>query len=793
LDQRKFITFLLLSMAFWLLCLQLFPPPDPAKQQPPAAGAKVDGKDAADDQAADAAKDEGKPEQPLVIDPAQPNGQAPAAAQPGELLIAEPAGETQFVTIGSLNPDDGYRMLVTLTTSGAAIYRAELSSPRYTSAQDWNGYLGELQLENVADGVRVRVVGEGTPAAIAKIAAGDVIIGVTNSKPGDKLTVQSFQAALVKTEPGDDFTLQVKSGGDAPQTRTVRLRRRPFAVLRPEIENFTMREVEPPADFVDRPSMLLTLPTLDGKPLSKANAKKLAKLLETGNWQLAARDQKSATFIITPVPNLMITKRYTLEQVPAAKRDDPNFRAYHVRLEVEFENSAAEPQSFAYQLEGPTGMPIEGWWYASKISRDRWFKGAGLRDIVARFEGESITQFDCPAIVAGDYPPIKQVQVGLAYAGVDGQYFAAVMVPERKALNDVWFETVEPIVVPPPPDARYATFANTSVRLTRLPIDLAAGGKHAESYDIFLGPKRPNLLAQYYAANDPSYSLADVVYYGLALFGAVARMMLAILHFFYGIFGNYGIAIIMLTVLVRAAMFPLSYKQTKSMARMQALKPEIDAINEQYKTDMQKRSQATQELYRKHQINPLAGCLPVLLQLPIFMGLYRALMVDVELRGSPLFGESIRWASDLAAPDKFWNWSQIMPGFIQSFLGPYLNIFPLVTVALFLVTQKMSMPPPTNEQAAMQQKMMKYMTIFIGFMFYKVASGLCLYFIVSSLWGIAERKLLPKPQTAASAAGGAAGSAPGPDGKRPPGGRGPKSGPNGKPRTKKSRKVRPKK
>ena len=128
----------------------------------------------------------------------------------------------------------------------------------------------------------------------------------------------------------------------------------------------------------------------------------------------------------------------------------------------------------------------------------------------------------------------------------------------------------------------------------------------------------------------------------------------------------------------------------------------------------------------------------------------------------------------------------------MNFLGPYLNIFPLVTVALFLVTQKMSMPPPTNEQAAMQQKMMKYMTIFIGFMFYKVASGLCLYFIVSSLWGIAERKLLPKTQTADSATGGPAGGAlAGPDGKRPSSG--PKTGPNGKPRTKKPRKVRPKK
>jgi YidC/Oxa1 family membrane protein insertase len=213
---------------------------------------------------------------------------------------------------------------------------------------------------------------------------------------------------------------------------------------------------------------------------------------------------------------------------------------------------------------------------------------------------------------------------------------------------------------------------------------------------------------------------------------------------------------------------------------------------------MQKRSQAMQELYRKHQINPLGGCLPLFLQLPIFMGLYRALMVDVELRQSPLFGEGIRWCSNLAAPDMLLDWSPIMPAFIDSGigifgLGPYFNVLPIVTVALMLLTQKMAMPPPTNEQAAMQQKMMKYMMIFIGVLFYKVASGLCLYFIASSLWGIAERKLLPKSQTAVAGAGGAADAAAGPGSDRPRAG-GPKTGPNGRPASKKRpRKARRKK
>jgi YidC/Oxa1 family membrane protein insertase len=135
----------------------------------------------------------------------------------------------------------------------------------------------------------------------------------------------------------------------------------------------------------------------------------------------------------------------------------------------------------------------------------------------------------------------------------------------------------------------------------------------------------------------------------------------------------------------------------------------------------------------------------------------------------------------------FWNWSSIMPPFItQGLLGPYLNLFPIVTVVIMLITQQMSMPPAANEQAEMQQKMMKYMMIFFGLMFYKVAAGLCLYLIVSSLWGIAERKLLPKNQMAGAAA---SGDSSGPGAGRPPRG----DGSNGSGGSRKPRKVKRKK
>jgi YidC/Oxa1 family membrane protein insertase len=226
---------------------------------------------------------------------------------------------------------------------------------------------------------------------------------------------------------------------------------------------------------------------------------------------------------------------------------------------------------------------------------------------------------------------------------------------------------------------------------------------------------------------------------------------LAVLHGVYRVVPNYGVAIIALTVLVRLCMFPISLKQAHSSQKMQLIQPELKKIQEKYKNDLEGRGRAMRELYKKHNFHPASGCLPLFLQLPIFIGLYRALMVDVELRQAPLISESVFWASNAAAPDMLWDWSAWMPNALQHgaflipALGPYLNILPLITVALYLVQQKVMMPPALDDQARMQQKMMKYMMIFIGVMFYRVASGLCLYFIASTLWSLGERRFLPKP------------------------------------------------
>ena len=202
----------------------------------------------------------------------------------------------------------------------------------------------------------------------------------------------------------------------------------------------------------------------------------------------------------------------------------------------------------------------------------------------------------------------------------------------------------------------------------------------------------------------------------------------------------------------------------KNAAKMQELAPEIKKIKEKYAGDAEKQMRAQQELYKKHNFNMFGGCLPVFIQLPIFIGLYRCLSIDIALRDASLI-PGFWWASNLAGPDKLFYWKDWMPAMLGSetgYLGPYFNILPVITCVLFILQQQLFMPPATDEQTQMQQSMMKYMTIFMGIMFFKVPAGLCIYFIVSTTWSIVERTFLPKhkpteggspPEAKAAAAG----------------------------------------
>ena len=742
-DQRRL--FLFLTLCF-LLMIVFGPKPKP---QPPAA---------------DEAAPLGQADNPEGADPAA-LAQSQHAPSTDEAISDDAAGDPQredvvsdleYITLGSVDPDSPYRLLVTLTNQGAGVRRIELSSPLFRDLHDRGGYLGHLELTQAEQGgLAVQSLGGGTPAAAASLEVGDRIVSFTTDEGQTPVnSVAEMTELLSQRRPGQTLTLQVARGAGQSVDRVITLTRRPLEVIRPEADNVLMRMKTLPAGVTSPPSFQFTFEQLNNAKIPEAAQEIVGVALRDTNWEIAKREENSVTFRKRlPKYGLEVEKKFQLEPVPPSEQKNKNYPGYGLTLDILVRNVGQQDLPIRYRLDGPNGLPIEGWWYANKISRT-WSAG-GLRDVVARYVGNDTVQFGPSAIATGDVEIMQGPP--LAFAGIDAQYFSAILLPKKPNLEEQWIDELRCVSLSPKPKARSSEgrYVNATCRLISHELQVAAGGTLQHSYEIFTGPKRPDLLTEYHASESTRYGLGDLMYYGW--FSAVSKGMLSILHFFYGIIGNYGIAIIMLTVLVRGCMFPISRKQAQSMARMQELRPEMDKIKEKYKQDMQKQSQEMQELYRRHKINPMAGCLPMFIQLPIFLGLYRALMVDVELRQAPLLGDSIRWCSNLAAPDMFLNWSRFVPQFLSSGegimgLGPYLNVLPLITIALFILQQKMFMPEPANEQAAMQQKIMKYMMLFMGILFFKVAAGLCIYFIASSIWGIAERKMLPKPPTTAAVA-----------------------------------------
>ena len=679
--------------------------------------------------------------------------QAAAAGDGAVLTAAAATAPRRHLALGSLDPDGPAAMLVTLSSRGGTVERIELAGEQFHDQDDRGAYIGHLAADVVPEGCRLGVVGAGTPAAAAGLRTGDVIVRVADSNTPDP---QSLVAVLARSKPRRPLQLTFRrpdgDGLGPEQNVEVQPTRRPLEVIRPEFSAVPVADVA--AGFHDPLSFRLSLASRDGDARPDAGRELPGQELEQLDWEaVSVEDGRVVRFSRQLAGGLEVVKEYRLVTAaddPVGQPDDAQAGRYRLQLRVSF--SAAEPTQLEYALDGPNGLPTEGWWYAARISRN--WGTLGVRDVAMRFVGEPTALVSSLTLAdeETEQPPTAVLEgKPLSFAGVDALYFASGLIPAIDGPEVPLLAEVQPLVVGEVPEAARRKLVNVSCRLLSRELALEPGQTVTHRYDIFAGPKKPELLAGF---GPPRAAMNDLVYYGW--FGWVARPMIAILHVLHAIVRNYGIAIILLTVIVRGAMFPISRKQAISSQKMQVLQPEMKAIAEKYKNDPQKRTAATQELWRKHNYNPAGGCLLVFIQIPIFMGLYRSLATDVELRQAPLFSSAVRWCSNLAAPDMMLDWSNFMPGFLvapEGWLGPYLNIFPLVTIGLFLWQQKLFMPPAVDEQAKMQQQVMKYMMLFMALMFFKVPCGLCLYFIASSLWGIAERLMLPTAKPGAVLAG----------------------------------------
>lgn len=224
------------------------------------------------------------------------------------------------------------------------------------------------------------------------------------------------------------------------------------------------------------------------------------------------------------------------------------------------------------------------------------------------------------------------------------------------------------------------------------------------SYIVYAGPK------DYDRLQELKVGLEHIVDFGF--FSILARPLFWILKFFYRFMGNYGWAIVLLTIIVRIPFIPLLNKSQKSMKKMQEIQPKLTELREKYKKDPQKLQKETMEMYKKYKVNPMGGCLPMLLQIPVFFALYKVLMIAIELRGAPF----MLWITDLSAKDPYY-------------------VMPIVMGVTMVIQQKMT---PTSLDPK-QNKIMMLMPVVFTFLFLNFASGLVLYWLVNNVLSIIQQ------------------------------------------------------
>jgi YidC/Oxa1 family membrane protein insertase len=304
----------------------------------------------------------------------------------------------------------------------------------------------------------------------------------------------------------------------------------------------------------------------------------------------------------------------------------------------------------------------------------------------------------------------KAVQKGIApltgqisYAGFGDRYFLAAFLPET------------------PQNGTFAvTYANGEADT-----QLIFTGVGQVASRVYMGPKALDVLETV----DPALSKAI----DLGFWGIIALPFLRLLKLFYHFIPNYGVAIILVTVLVRLATLPISIRGQRSMMRMQRLQPQITRLREKYKDESDKLNREMVDLYKRNHVNPLGGCLPMLVQFPVFIGLYQALLNAVDLRHAAFVG----WIRDLSAPDCLHIAGIPEIPFTTCHGIPALVL--LMTASTFLQQWLMPRQPDPS-----QQKMMMIMPLAFSFIFLSLPSGLTLYYFASNLLGIAQQVVLNK-------------------------------------------------
>jgi len=288
--------------------------------------------------------------------------------------------------------------------------------------------------------------------------------------------------------------------------------------------------------------------------------------------------------------------------------------------------------------------------------------------------------------------------------GIENTYFAFAMTPDGAPAQRCQVEGEDRFAS----DSSDADGTLFEARLVYPRDELASHQSSLHRTALYAGPKDLRALTT------AGHGLTQLVDMGWFTF--IGKYLTALLRFIHGGVGNWGVAIILLTILVKLILLPLTHKSFQSMARMQLVKPQMDHINELYADDREKKGAAMMELYRKEKINPLGGCLPSLLQMPIWFALYRSISTNIELYHAPF----TLWWTDLSAPDPIY-------------------VLPLMLGGLMFVQQKLT---PSTMDAAQAKMMLYFMPLMITFFMLFLPAGLCLYMVTNSALGIGQQRYI---------------------------------------------------
>jgi YidC/Oxa1 family membrane protein insertase len=368
--------------------------------------------------------------------------------------------------------------------------------------------------------------------------------------------------------------------------------------------------------------------------------------------------------------------------------------SYRIGLDVVIKNLSKETLSDSLTLTMQQTIPEE---------RSRFaFEGASV------YVNGELEQIDIGDI--SEQPPITG---NFEWAGLSDRYFMTTLVPESGEEGKVAFAQS--------PDRELM-----SVSFVQPPHDLVPQMQDIYTYYLYMGPKRLSILRQY------EDSLAKAINFGF--FDIIAKPCLWLMNAIHDhLIANYGVAIILLTILFKIIFWPLGTKSYKSMAEMKKLQPLMSDIRKKYKNDKKKMNEEVMRLYRTYKVNPMSGCLPMLVQIPVFIAFYRMLYEAIELRHAPF----LLWINDLSAPDRLFRFDVQIP----LMLPPYgIPVLTLIMGATMFLQQKLSPPPGDPSQA----KIMMMLPIVFTFIFINFPSGLVLYWLVNNVISIGQQYYITK-------------------------------------------------